>query len=327
MYSIERDPRRGIIFALLSVVVFLLQAERSFAGTFFGTARLVIGDINTRDPSRPIYDISLPPLGAVRSTDQHAGVHLPTAQRSLQPIVESEVLRVVTARGQALTCTVPRPPTRARLASRAHATDSQGGDEEIPRREKDEQHEDDLSGVEELLDVYRNRCFQREEGWWTYSFCYGLHVEQRHDAAPGSNEESVSYMLGVFDPQFDDERKTLRPNEVSTDDAPYTQLYGNGTHCDVSGRPRQIIVKYKCNQEALQIGAPSLVGLNFISAVRELETCVYEIDFVNEQICHHPAYKNKRERSTLRINCEMELAEEPFLGLASDSHHRATVNL
>lgn len=287
---------------------------------------VVIGDVSTRDTSKPMYDVVFPPLGG--RVDAMWG--------RAEPAPGGETMRVVSARGQAMDCVLPPPPPPLPL----------------PNSEMDETH-DVFDGVEELLDEYRGKCFRREEGWWHYVFCYGMSVEQLH-VSTGKNDEGITYLLGKLHPEYDAERRrnggrrpagsgmatvgvsdaerraggTASPASSPDPDAPFTQLYGNGTICDVNGKTREITVKYKCNQDAMQLGGGQAVaGMNFISALREIETCIYEIDFVNEQICKHPTYKNKLENNILRINCAMAEEEGPFEGLSSSSYPKAVLNL
>jgi hypothetical protein len=285
------------------------------------TQFVVFGDVAMRD-SRPIYDVSLPALGA--------------SPALLPPSGDGEVVRVVTARGQAMLCGVPAPPLLQ--PAEEVSTDQEVADGGAVV--------DDLEGIEELMDEYRGKCFRRSEGWWEYMFCFDSHIEQRHISGGKENDPEVVYVLGEFDPDFDAERRRQRieaskpghnrqkPPSLSAplpDSTPYTQLFGNGTICDVNGTPRTILVKYKCNQDALQVGIGSDVEndarRNFISAVREVETCCYEIEFINSAVCRHPAYKNKLELSTLHINCVLEPGQDQFFGLASTSYQRASLNL
>lgn len=289
-----------------------------------GVQHVVIGDVSTRDGTKPMYDVVLPPLGG-RASSSWAN--------SEQLVAGSETMRVVTARGQAMDCHLPPPPSP-----------SSAGDEDSAAQ---------FEGVEALLDEYRGKCFRREESWWHYVFCYGISVEQQH-LSTGKNDEGITYVLGKLHPEYDAERRrnggrrpegsgmatvggasdadrrgpTVGPVSSPDPDAPFTQVYGNGTVCDLNGRMREITVKYKCNQDAMQLGGgQAATGMNFISALREVETCVYEIDFVNEQICKHPAYKSKLEKNILRIHCGMADEEDNFLGLSSTSYPKSALNL
>jgi Glucosidase II beta subunit-like protein len=302
--------------ASLAAALTLLTLARAAAAT----AHVVIGEVSTRDPSRPTYHISLPELG---------GHSAPAGQP------RGELIRMVTARGQALLCGVPTPePDPEQDHDKEQVLDSErtsGKSDDLGSAGGTIDHgqgsdEASFALAAQLLDEYKGKCFRRSEGWWSYVFCYGVSVEQKH-VAVSKDEQEMSFVLGVLDDSFDAERRQ-RPNVVSTSDAPYTQLYGNGTRCDVSGKPRQILVKHKCNQEALQLGSsPFGADLNVISAVREVETCVYEIDFVNSAICAHPAYRSKLEKNLLPINCVMEEEYGVFLGLASLSYKKSALNL
>jgi hypothetical protein len=303
-------------FVLLAGALALLTLARAAAAT----AHVVIGEVSTRDASRPSYHISLPELG---------GHDAPAGRPS------GELIRMVTARGQALLCGVPTPePDADQEQEKGEGLDSErnGGESDDSGNARGNSgfglgsDEASFALAAQLLEEYKGKCFRRSEGWWSYVFCYGVSVEQKH-VAVSKDEQEMSFVLGKLDISFDAERRQ-RPKDVSKSDAPYTQLYGNGTRCDVSGKPRQILVKHKCNQEALQLGtSPFGADLNVISAVREVETCVYEIDFVNSAICAHPAYRSKLEKNVLPINCVMEEEYGVFLGLASLSYKKSALNL
>lgn len=325
------------------------------------TTHLVIGDVPTRDTSKPIYEVHLPPLGG-HAPNPEQGLSFgasglengyPRANSGRPAELYGEPVRMVTARGQVLTCGVPTPvpePGRHSTSSRSKngktdesasdANKEQGRDNDVGGNSApgvaDSQNEDvdtdhgwagdvDFSDVDELLAEYRGKCFQREEGWWAYTFCYGRSVEQRHSAVQPDEEEAL-FVLGELDTDYDEERRK-DPSRVSTRDSPYTQLYGNGTRCDVNGRLREIVVQYRCNLEAVQVGGVDAASLNFISAVREVESCVYVVDFVNDAICRHPAYRRQLERNVLPINCFMDAGEGEFLGLASTDYRKASLNL
>lgn len=333
-------------------------------------AHIVIGDVSSRDRARAIYDVAMPPLASVGYRPGGPGSEVS---------LEGEIMDVTTSRGQKMLCGVPEGVPEIQDESAGGAWD--------------------FSGVEEMMDSYRGRCFKRREGWWDFVFCYGAYVEQNH-ASVSEGDLSVTYTLGQLDGEFNEERMKLGAGERSVGgekvgggekggvnsigvksetsendekveggekggksaksekggksdkseksessdidkagegeggkvdiDAPYTQLFGNGTVCDITGKPREILVKYKCNREASMIGgssAKAVAGMEFISPLREVGTCVYEIDFVNAAICNHPAYKSKLDKNKMRIQCIMQEKEEPFLGLATTVYRKASINL
>lgn len=333
-------------------------------------APVIIGDVSSRERARAIYHVAMPPLASVGYRPGGPGSEVS---------LEGEVVGVTTSRGQKMLCGVPEGAPENEHGS--------GGD---PL---------DFSGVEEMMDRYRGKCFRRHEGWWEYVFCYGAYVEQNH-ASISDVDPSVGYTLGKLDGEFDEERMKVGAGKASVGgkkvgggendgknaivvksetsekndkvqggekggnsaksdkseksdtsekfeksetgkdgeggggkvdvDAPYAQLFGNGTLCDITGKPREILVKYKCNREVAMIGggsAEAVVGKELIGPLREVGTCVYEIDFVNAAICNHPAYKSKIDKNKLRIQCVMQEKDEPFLGLATTVHRKASINL
>ena len=67
--------------------------------------------------------------------------------------------------------------------------------------------------------------------------------------------------------------------------------------------------------------------VSLISNVKEVESCVYEVDFVNGVICNHWMYKKLKNRNLFRISCEMEKGEGGFRGFSVDDYTKAAIVL
>lgn len=199
-----------------------------------------------------------------------------------------------------------------------------------------------FNDIDKLLKEYENKCFVRWEGWWTYEFCYGQHVVQKHiipkDRDPVDGEIEDMFVLGRYN-QTDDHIRRKNATLVSTADAAFTQMFDNGTVCDMTGRPRRVLLKYVCCDDAVQFGntgsaeapaaGPAYANyINILKSVREVESCVYEVEFMNAAICRHPAYKEKLARAARPIHCSLLLGERPFEGLKSSGRvRRASLSL
>lgn len=250
---------------------------------------VVIGEVSHRDPTRPIYHVEFPP---------HSKVGAPS----------DSSLRVVTARGQALQCSLPPPQKTTPTPTLVRFDD-----------------------VDELLKSYTGKCFVRVDGWWTYEFCYGKHVVQKHlippDRDPYPGEKEDIYVLGIWDEELDQKRRK-ESVDLSKGDGAFTQLYVNGTECEVGGRKRKAVVKYLCKDEAVALGsAVATAELNLLRKVNEIQTCVYEVEFMGAAICQHAAYRDRSRRGMREIRCEMEDQNEKFQGLASTTYRRASLSL
>ena len=75
----------------------------------------------------------------------------------------------------------------------------------------------------------------------------------------------------------------------------WRQLYGNGTHCDVTGKPRETEVRLQCSS-----GEPS-----HLSSIEEVATCQYVVHFSTSLLCKHPSFAAEEGRDeTQTIQCE-----------------------
>lgn len=265
---------------------------------------MVIGEVAQRDVDRPIYEVNLPELGEWDAMgDPGEGAPGMTS------------MRMVTARGQVMLCMLPLPAKTS----------------PTPPHVNDETRFDD---IDDLLSDYEGKCFIRVDGWWTYEFCFGEHVVQKHiipkDREPFDGEAEDSFVLGKMDRKLDLMRRR-NMSEVSTKDAAFTQMFVNGTVCDTTNKARRVLVKYLCRDDAVQLGGmskkSSQSNLNLLKTVREVESCVYEVEFMNGAICQHPTYKEKLARSARPIHCSMEIESGPFEGLSSKHYKKASLNL
>ena len=234
---------------------------------------VVQGEITQKDLGRPTYRVNLPEIGSV--TDYIPDTPLPEGYSSV---------RMVSAKGQKLQCLVPPAPSPLSLP---------------PTHLLGPEAYDDIDGI---LKRYEGQCFLRKEGWWSFEFCYDLRVVQFHEAKT-EGEKADRYVLGVLDRGFDRARR-IDATDVPRDDAPYTQLYGNGTICDVTGKPRQILVKYVCSDDVPQMNgiASQLTEVYLVMAIREVATCVYELEFVSSAICKQKLYASNKRKTALDIN-------------------------
>lgn len=299
----------SLLSLLLCAMIVMISPVAGYQAT------VVIGEVTRRDRSRPMYTLHFPRLGDFETS------YNPSEQDVSNDVT---TMRVVTAKGQKMRCTLPK-------------TDVSNSSPSTP---DDKQHsaEHQFDSIESLLKEYEKKCFLRLEGWWTYEFCYGKHVVQKHiipkDRDPDDGEKEIEFVLGRYD-QDSDLIRRQNPKLVSTEDVAFTQLYVNGSECDTTGKPRQVIVRYLCRDDAVQTGISSSSPqsfstkreLNILNAIREVESCVYEVDFLNGAICKHPAYKDALAKSDHQIHCSLEHGEGPFEGLHSGYYRKAMLSL
>ncbi|KAK4479504.1 hypothetical protein RD792_015020 [Penstemon davidsonii] len=124
-----------------------------------------------------------------------------------------------------------------------------------------------LKTPDELLEVLKERCFIRQEGWWSYEFCYLNRVRQIH-----LEDEKVvqEFILGEYDAEAT-EAYTQNLSDVSTLKDPrskdasqryHAHIFRNGTLCDLTNEPRETEVRFVCSEPRAMI-----------SSITELSTC------------------------------------------------------
>ena len=75
----------------------------------------------------------------------------------------------------------------------------------------------------------------------------------------------------------------------------WSQVYGNGTLCGITGKPREAEVRLQCG--ALE---PS-----FLESVEEVATCKYRVHFSTNLLCRHPGFAADESKDEVHtIQCE-----------------------
>jgi len=218
-----------------------------------------------------------------------SGPSIKTAERIFE---ESMIENMVTARGQRMRCKLPVKTCSA-------------------NNNKDHRSTDPSKEAMKLLASFENRCFSSlaKNEWWSYQLCFQKEIIQEHKAK-SPQEAAARFSLGKFDPHAEPEYR----KRVWNDEHLYSEVYTDGSPCDLTSETRKTYVKYLC---ASTIYPSSSGNRRYIHAVNELQSCVYEVLFVSELICNHSWYQEKLQRETLKIECELEEGEGEFLGLGS----------
>uniref|UniRef100_A0A3Q4HFZ6 Endoplasmic reticulum lectin n=1 Tax=Neolamprologus brichardi TaxID=32507 RepID=A0A3Q4HFZ6_NEOBR len=124
-------------------------------------------------------------------------------------------------------------------------------------------------------------CLHGGVGWWKYEFCYGRHVHQYHeDKEQGKNIVVVGNWNA--DEHLDWAKKNVaRSLQLREDGVQKVKLvshfYGHGDVCDLTGKPRQVIVKLKCKESE----SPHAVTVYML----EPQTCQYVLGVESPVIC------------------------------------------
>ena len=182
------------------------------------------------------------------------------------------------------------------------------------------------------LRALKGTCFYRLEGWWTYEFCLLKAVRQFHQekvkTASRADATTITqdYTLGEYwvppkkaaaaaaaaaakaaitdgeegegeaeEPLSDDDFRGEMLEDPKTKRKFWRQFYGNGTTCDLNGKPRESEVRLHCAP-----GEPS-----YLASVEEVATCKYLVQFSSNLLCKHPAFAASKKKDAVEsVQCE-----------------------
>ncbi|XP_072247269.1 endoplasmic reticulum lectin 1 [Leuresthes tenuis] len=124
-------------------------------------------------------------------------------------------------------------------------------------------------------------CLHGGVGWWKYEFCYGKHVHQYHeDKEQGKNIVVVGNWNAEEHTDWA-KKNVARSYQLKDDGVQKVKLvshfYGHGDVCDLTGKPRQVIVKLKCKESE----SPHAVTVYML----EPQTCQYILGVESPVIC------------------------------------------
>ncbi|OVA04217.1 Glucosidase II beta subunit-like [Macleaya cordata] len=153
-----------------------------------------------------------------------------------------------------------------------------------------------LKTPDELLEDMKERCFYRQEGWWSYEFCYHKKLRQLHLEDDKVLQE---FVLGVYDAEatssfnqnLSDVSTLKDPRSKDASQRYHAHQYTNGTICDLTNQPRETEVRFVCSE-------PRVV----ISSITELSTCKYALTIQTPMLCKHPMFQEEKP-IWHKINC------------------------
>lgn len=145
-----------------------------------------------------------------------------------------------------------------------------------------------LKTPDELLELLNDRCFLRQEGWWTYEFCYQKMLRQLHIEDDKLVQE---FILGVYDEEattaynqnLSDVSVVKDPRSRDASQRYHPHRYTNGTTCDLTNEPRETEVRFVCSEPRAMI-----------SSITELSTCKYALTVQSPMLCKHPLFQEER---------------------------------
>ncbi|XP_021899174.1 protein OS-9 homolog [Carica papaya] len=155
-----------------------------------------------------------------------------------------------------------------------------------------------LKTPDELLEVLKDRCFIRQEGWWSYEFCYEKKLRQLHLEDDKAVQE---FVLGVYDAEataafnqnLSDVSTLKDPRSKDASQRYHAHQYTNGTICDLTNQPRETEVRFVCSESRAMI-----------SSITELSTCKYAVTIQCPMLCKHLWFQEERP-VWQTINCNM----------------------
>ncbi|KAG7462677.1 hypothetical protein MATL_G00187300 [Megalops atlanticus] len=170
-------------------------------------------------------------------------------------------------------------PAREELFSSTHKPMAVGGQAQIAVGTTHISRLTDEQLIKEFLSG--SYCLHGGVGWWKYEFCYGKHVHQYHeDKEQGKN----IVVVGSWNPEEHLEwaqKNVARSYQLRDDGVQKVKVvshfYGHGDVCDLTGKPRQVIVKLKCKESE----SPHAVTVYML----EPQTCQYILGVESPVIC------------------------------------------
>ncbi|XP_006859552.1 PREDICTED: protein OS-9 isoform X2 [Chrysochloris asiatica] len=160
-------------------------------------------------------------------------------------------------------------------------------------------------GVPELLNPMKDApCLLKTKDWWTYEFCYGRHIQQYHMEDTEIKGE-VLY-LGYYQSAFDWNDETAKASKQHRLKRYHSQIYGNGSKCDLNGRPREAEVRFLCDEGAGISG-------DYIDRVDEPLSCSYVLTIRTPRLCLHPLLRPPPSAAPQAILCHPALQPEEYM--------------
>uniref|UniRef100_A0A8C0SX04 Endoplasmic reticulum lectin n=2 Tax=Canis lupus familiaris TaxID=9615 RepID=A0A8C0SX04_CANLF len=140
--------------------------------------------------------------------------------------------------------------------------------------------------------------------WWTYEFCYGRHIQQYH--MEDSEIKGEVLYLGYYQSAFDWDDETAKASKQHRLKRYHSQTYGNGSKCDLNGRPREAEVRFLCDEGAGISG-------DYIDRVDEPLSCSYVLTVRTPRLCPHPLLRPPPSAAPQAILCHPALQPEEYM--------------
>lgn len=170
-----------------------------------------------------------------------------------------------------------------------------------------------------LLSSIRERCIIRMEQYWSYEICFNKKLRQYHEDqvadASGKKARKISeHLLGEAGPSQKQpiaaQREPPAGRTAAENERPpqflhkgtmvpyYSEEFGSGDICDLTGRPRRTEVRYVCDPDALHV----------FESISETSTCMYLAVVHTNVLCAHPLYSSVQSNAVNSVTCIPEEA-------------------
>ncbi|EGW02285.1 protein OS-9 isoform X6 [Cricetulus griseus] len=160
-------------------------------------------------------------------------------------------------------------------------------------------------GIPELLSPMRDApCLLKTKDWWTYEFCYGRHIQQYH--MEDSEIKGDVLYLGYYQSAFNWDDETAKASKQHRLKRYHSQTYGNGSKCDLNGRPREAEVRFLCDEGAGISG-------DYIDRVDEPLSCSYVLTIRTSRLCPHPLLRPPASAAPQAILCHPALQPDEYM--------------
>ncbi|XP_044140572.1 protein OS-9 isoform X2 [Bufo gargarizans] len=157
-------------------------------------------------------------------------------------------------------------------------------------------------GISELLKPMEAApCVTKTKDWWTYEFCYGKHIQQYH--IEESELKGDILYLGYYQSEFDWNNETAKASKHHRLKRYHSQMYVNGSKCDVTGKLRETEVRFVCEEGS---------G-DYIARVDEPQSCTYVLTIHTTRICNHPFLRPPSNGTPQPIRCHPALSPEQYV--------------
>ena len=161
------------------------------------------------------------------------------------------------------------------------------------------------TGSTETQRYLSGQCMVKREGWWAYEYCHERYLRQYHlDELTMTVQEE--HFLGFH-------RGTI-PQQYNVDTASgvhLTAMYTEGSACDITGKPRVSVIRYRCVEEIAdrELGAvpqtiaaavpivPTGTTASHVTVV-ETDLCRYEVTLHVPLLCAFTLQRSVEEPPT-----------------------------